>query len=130
MTISLWCLALSTLIPYFISFTTGYFRKKQYGNIDNKDPREQQRNLEGTGARLVAAQQNMWENLALFIIAVLIAKITGADQAKSDIAAMIFVGARLGHPVAYALNIDKLRSALWLVGFVCCGYLIYLSAVA
>ena len=59
----LFCLC---LIPYVMAFISGYFRKKQFGKVDNQNPREQYAKLEGVGARAVAAQQNSWEALGIY----------------------------------------------------------------
>jgi len=55
-----WSLLCAILIPYLITFYTAYLRKKQLGKIDLKHPRQQYAQLEGQGARAVAAQSNAW----------------------------------------------------------------------
>jgi len=102
MTIPFWCLATASLIPYVLAVATAPFRKHQFGTLDNNNPRKQQRELEGTGARLVAAQQNMWEALLVFTIRVFIAHFAKADERASAIAAITFVAARVAHPIFYA----------------------------
>lgn len=127
MTIPFWCLAAAAFIPYCIAISTAPFRKHQFGKLDNSNPRKQQRELEGTGARLVAAQANMWEALLVFAICVLIAHLSQADEDAAGIAAIVFICARIAHPIFYALNIGALRSISWAIGLLACVYLIYLS---
>ncbi len=42
MTTPFWCLFAAALIPYSLAPVSGYFRAKQFGSIDNKNPRQQQ----------------------------------------------------------------------------------------
>jgi len=116
MTTPFWCLLVVMVIPYLLSTSTGYVRVKQLGSLDNKYPRAQAAQLEGVGARLVAAQANAWEALPIFTAAVLVAHVGGADPEKSATAAIVFVAARIAHAFAYAANIDVLRSIAFLVG--------------
>lgn len=130
MTTPFWCLLIVILLPYVLSTTGGYFRVKQFGTLDNKNPRAQQAALEGVGARVQAAQQNAWEALPVFTAAVLVAHLAGADPHLSAIAAVVFVIARIAHPIFYATNVDALRSLSFLVGIGCCVWLFVLAVHA
>jgi uncharacterized MAPEG superfamily protein len=127
MTTPFWCLLVVVFIPYVLSTITGYVRVRQFGTLDNKNPRAQAAQLEGVGARLVAAQQNAWEALAVFSAAVIVAHVTGADPDKSATAAIVFVCARVVHAVAYATNVDVVRSISFLVGAACALWLFLLA---
>ncbi|MGV3527112.1 MAG: MAPEG family protein [Candidatus Sericytochromatia bacterium] len=127
MTLPLWCLFVASLLPYVCAGIGAYYRLQLPGGPDNKEPRQQVLKLEGPGARAYAAQQNAWEALALFSAAVLINHLAHGEPGSSATAALIFVAARVLHPVLYVLNQDKLRSLSWAVGFGCCMWLIGLG---
>jgi uncharacterized MAPEG superfamily protein len=130
MTTPFWCLLAAVLIPYVLAMTGGYFRMKQFGSVDNKHPRAQAAALEGAGARAWAAQQNAWEALPVFASAVFVAHLAGADPQSSATAAVVFVVARVLHPVAYIANVDVARSLVFLVGLGSCVWLFVLAARA
>jgi uncharacterized MAPEG superfamily protein len=130
MTTPFWCLLLVALLPYVLSTLGGYFRFKQFGTLDNKNPRAQEAALEGPGARVQAAQQNAWEALPFFAAAVFTAHLAGAEPEASATAAIVFLSTRILHPVVYVANLDALRSIVFLVGLVCCVWLFVLAARA
>ncbi len=130
MTTPFWCLLVTCLIPFFIAPIGGYFRGKQFGTMDNKNPRIQAAGLTGAGARAQAAQANAWEALPVFTAAVLVAHIANADAGSSATAALVFVAARVGHAGFYLADIDKARSGIFLVGLGCCIWLFVLAARA
>jgi uncharacterized MAPEG superfamily protein len=115
-------------MPIMLAWVGGYFRQKQLGTVDNKEPRQQYAQLEGAGARAVAAQQNAWEALAIFVPAVLVAHLAGADAGQAALAAEIFVVARILYGVFYIANKDVLRSLSFLVGLGCSIWLFVMSA--
>ncbi|MBF2054830.1 MAG: MAPEG family protein [Candidatus Sericytochromatia bacterium] len=120
MTIPFWCVLAACVLPYIISGVGAYYRLKLPGGVDNKNPRQQAARLEGTGARAYAAQQNAWEALPIFIAAVCVAHLAGVPPEKATAPALVFIGARVGHLVAYLADQDKLRSLCWALGFGCC----------
>ena len=119
MTTPFWCLLAAILLPYFLAPVGGYFRQKQLGSIDNKNPRAQSAALEGAGARAVAAQSNAWEALPVFASGVIVAHLAGADPGTSAALAITWVIARIVHAVTYVTDLDKLRSLAFLVGIGC-----------
>jgi uncharacterized MAPEG superfamily protein len=129
-TTPLWCLVIVAFLPYVLAFSGSYFKMKQFGTVDNKHPRAQAARLEGAGARVVAAQANAWEALAVFTAVVAVLHLANPEAARSDKAAnlaMVFVAARIAHPVFYLANIDMLRSAVFLVAMVCAVWLVVLA---
>lgn len=116
MTIPFYCLFIVALLPYTLAFTGMYFRTKAPGGLDNKNPRKQVAQLEGPGARAYAAQQNAWEALPVFTAAVVTAHLMHANPQQSAMAAMVFVMARILHPIAYLIDQDRLRSAMFGIG--------------
>ncbi len=118
MTVPLYCLAVVAVLPYACSWLAGYFRYRQFGAIDNKNPRRQQAALEGAGARAQAAQANAWEALPFFTAAVVVAHLAGADARKAALLSETFVATRLLHPLLYVADLDILRSLVFGVGLV------------
>lgn len=130
MTTPLWCLVIVVFLPYLLAFTGSYFKLRQFGKVDNKHPRQQAAQLEGVGARAVAAQANAWEAVAVFTVAVAVLHLANPEAARSGTAANLslgFVAARIVHAFAYLANIDMLRSAVFLVAIVCAVWLIVLA---
>lgn len=130
MTTPLWCLFIVSTLPIVIAGVGNYFRVKSPGGIDNQNPRAQIAKLDGPGARAYAAQQNAWEALGLFTVAVVINHLAHGDPGQSAMAASLFVVARLAHPVAYIQNWDKVRSGIFFVAFGACIWLVVLGAQA
>jgi uncharacterized MAPEG superfamily protein len=117
------------LFPYVMTVISGYFRRKQFGKIDNKDPREQNAKLHGAGARAVAAQQNSWEALGLYTAALVAVIASGATVEHLAEAAVVILIARTLHGIFYLTNLDKLRTLSFAVAAAACFYLLY-SAIA
>ncbi len=60
MTTPFWCLFATALLPYFIAPVGAYFRVRQFGVLETKNPRKQQAESTGIAARANAAQSNAW----------------------------------------------------------------------
>ena len=120
MTTPFWCLFIVVLLPYILAPIAGYMKVRQLGQIDNKNPRLQAVQLEGAGARAWAAQANTWEAVGVFSAAVIVNHLKGADPGSSALLAQVFVASRVFHSAAYIMDLDKLRSLLFLAGFGCC----------
>lgn len=119
MSVLLACLFVGVLLPIALSWVGGYYRVQQFGKLDNKHPRAQSAQLEGVGARAVAAQQNAWEALAVFTAGVVAHGAWGEQSAVVAILALVWVGARILHAVFYLADLDALRSVVFLVGTFC-----------
>lgn len=130
MTTPFWCLLVVAVLPYVLANMGGYFKFKQFGNVDINHPREQAARLEGIGARAVAAQMNAWEALGVFSAAVFMAHLAHADAEASATAAKIYVATRIAHPVFYIANIAPARTAVFLVGMGALARLFWLAAAA
>jgi uncharacterized MAPEG superfamily protein len=115
-----WCLLIVAVLPFVLAGAGAYFRIQQLGSLDANHPRVQALELRGTAARAYAAQQNAWEALSLFGVAVLVAHLAGADPGTSAIAAVVFVVARLLHAVTYIADLAPARTLVFVVGLVCC----------
>jgi uncharacterized MAPEG superfamily protein len=130
MTVPFWCLLIACLLPYVWGPFSMPERRKQLGSIDNKNPRPQQAQLSGRGARAVAAHKNAFEAIAVFAPAVLVAHLAGADPLWSARWAELFIIARVLHGVFYLGDLDLLRSGMFGVAMVCDAALFILAARA
>lgn len=128
MTTPFWCLFVAAMLPIAISWINGYHRNQQLGTIDNKQPRVQASQLQGVGARGVAAQQNAWEALVIFACAVFVAHLSGATGQAATTASLVFIVARILHLVFYLADKDALRSLSFIVGLGCCIWLFLMGA--
>lgn len=127
MSVILYSLVIISILPVLIAWIAGYYRIKQFGGFDNKNPRPEQFKLEGIGARAVAAQANAWEALILFTVSIFIAFCAGVDMNSLDAVGYAFVIARILHLLFYLLSWDVLRSVIFFVAWGACLYMIYLS---
>jgi uncharacterized MAPEG superfamily protein len=124
------CLAFVLLIPYLLAAYGGYYRKRQFGNMDNQNPRSQAAQLDAYGARIYAAQQNSWEAATLFSASVLAAVVAGVMPLSVSIPSLLFVAFRIMHPLAYLRGWSKLRSTVSTAGLTCCTWLLVNAAIA
>lgn len=130
MTLPLWCLFVTSLIPILAAGTGSAARLKQPGGLDNKNPRQQAFQLEGVGARAYAAQANAWEALALFTVAVVINHLAQGAAGPSGVLALVFVASRFVHLGAYLANQDVIRSLSFGLALCCCVGLVVLGTMA
>jgi uncharacterized MAPEG superfamily protein len=101
--------------------------KKNKEGYDNKHPRAQQAALTGFGARALAAHQNAFEALMFFAIAAITAIATQNVTPGVEIAAVVFIVARVAYNILYLANLDILRSISWSVGVVSSFYILWQS---
>jgi uncharacterized MAPEG superfamily protein len=113
------CVLIAFLLIYVPRGPLTLAMVRQPGGYDNQDPRAQQAKLEGMGARARGAHHNGFEAFAPFAAAVILAHLAGAADHRASILAMAFVVARALFIAAYLANLDSLRSALWMTGFLC-----------
>jgi uncharacterized MAPEG superfamily protein len=130
LTTPLWCLVIVALLPYALAGVGGHFRTKQFGSIENQEPRTQYMKLTGAGARAWAAQLNAWEALGLFTAAVVVTSIAHADPAKVALASLVFVATRVLQPILYVAGLATLRSIDVVIGLLSCIYMFVLAAKA
>jgi uncharacterized MAPEG superfamily protein len=114
------CLLLAVLMPYVLSGIGGYHKSRQFGTVDNNNPREQAAQLKGAGARAVAAQQNAWEALAVFTASLAAAFFAGVPADSLALPALIFVAARIAHAFFYLSDIATARSLSFFVATAMC----------
>lgn len=116
-------LLILSVLPLLCAWIAAYYKQKQLGNVDNKEPRVQTMQLTGAGARASAAQGNTWEALAVYSAAVLAVFVSGADLESISTLSAVFVVLRIAYVPVYIADLDKLRSLIFIAGFGICMYL-------
>ena len=115
MTIALYCVLAAGLMP--ILWTgVAKVRGPRYNNFN---VRLWQGKLEGAAQRAHAAHLNSFEAFPFFAAAVIVAQMTGADQARVDILALSFIGLRVLYGILYIADKATLRSLVWMAAMVC-----------
>jgi uncharacterized MAPEG superfamily protein len=113
MSIAHGCVLIAGLLPYL---ATGLAKTAK--GFDNHAPRTWLASLTAWQARAHAAQQNSFEAFPLFAIAVVIAELTHAPEARVDTLALTFIGARIAYLVVYIADWALVRTIVWLIGIV------------
>jgi uncharacterized MAPEG superfamily protein len=130
-TLAYWCVLIAALLPIVCAGIAkwGTFTKApQQGGFDNRNPRAWLARQTDWRARANAAQANSFEALPFFIGAVVIAHQLGANQARLDLLAALFVLLRLVYILLYVANRASLRSVVWMlalglnIGILFAGY--------
>ena len=127
MNVVLSCLLITVLLPYVLSGVAASHKRRQFGAIDNNNPREQSAALKGVGARAVAAQQNAWEALAVFTASLGAGFFAGVEPARLVIPALVFVAARIAHAACYLADLASARSGSFFVATLACLWIFVLA---
>jgi len=107
-------IAVLLLIAAFLPYVCAILAKAGGAGFDNRAPRDWLARQDGWRARANAAQQNLFEGLPLYYVAVLFALLV--RQAEPETLALWMWGwtlLRLGYVAAYVGNRGGLRSLLW-----------------
>lgn len=113
------CLLVAALMPFlWVGLAKGTIRYNNYA------PRDQLGKLAGWRARANWAHLNAFEALPIFALAVLSAIQTGVPADTVNLAAEVFIGARVLHGGLYIANQAWPRTAVWFVGLCSCVYLL------
>ena len=115
MTTALYCVLAAGLMPFI---WTGV-AKATGPRYSNWNVRLWQSKLEGAAQRAHAAHLNSFEAFPLFAVAVIVAQMNGADQARVDLLALSFIGLRVLYGILYLANKATLRSLIWTAALVC-----------
>ena len=115
MTIALYCVLAAGLMP-FLWTGVAKVRGPRYNNFN---VRLWQGTLEGAAQRAHAAHLNSFEAFPLFAAAVIVAQITGAEQARVDMLALGFIGLRVLYGILYLADKATLRSLVWMAALIC-----------
>ena len=130
MTVVLACLLITVLMPYVLSGVAVSHKRRQFGTVDNNNPRDQSAALKGVGARAVAAQQNAWEALAVFTASLAGAFFAGVEPARLVIPSLVFVAARIAHAACYLTDLASARSSSFFVATLACLWIFVLALAA
>lgn len=128
MPVILYVLFIVSILPILLAGIGNFMRARQFGAFDNHNPRAQQAQLTGAGARVQAAQGNAWEALVVFGSSCFIGYASGLPLDSLSLVAMVFLLCRILHAVFYIADLAALRSLIFGVGSACCLYIVYLSA--
>ncbi len=115
-TLAYWCVLIAALLPIVcagIAKSGGAGKPRSQGGFDNDDPRAWLARLTDWHARANAAQANSFEALPFFIGAVVIAHLLGAQQARLDILAFVYIVLRLLFIMFYIGGLSTLRTLAW-----------------
>ena len=113
-----WCVLLAAIMPILcagMAKSSGFGKPVQEGGYDNAMPRQWLAGQTGWRARANAAQANCFEALPFFIGAVALAQHAGADAARLDMLALLFVGLRLVYVALYIADRANARSLAWML---------------
>jgi len=121
------CLLVLTILPVACAWIGGYYRQRQFGRVDNKEPRIQSSQLTGAGARAAGAQANSWEALGVFSAAVLAIAISEVGLERIATLALVYTALRIVYIPLYIGNLDALRSLVFVGGYGICIYFFYLA---
>ena len=111
-----WCVLLAAIMPILcagMAKSSGFGKPVQEGGYDNAMPRQWLAGQTGWRARANAAQAHCFEALPFFIGAVALAQHAGADAARLDMLALLFVGLRLVYVALYIADRANARSLAW-----------------
>ena len=115
-TLAYWCLLVAALLPIACAALakSGMMGKpRREGGYDNTNPRNWLARQKDWRARANAAQANSFEALPLFMAAVIIAHQLGANQARVDILAFMYVVLRIVYIMMYVADLATARSVVW-----------------
>ena len=116
MRIELYLLGATLVLALVQVLLTAHLRTRQYGIEWNAGPRDEAMPpLDPLPARMLRAQENLFETLPLFIGAVLAATVAGRLGLLTSIGAHLYFFGRLIYVPLYAIGIPYIRSLIWTV---------------
>lgn len=124
------CIIAASLLPVLTVGSAKFLpvrAAERRGRFDNENPREWEGRQIGWRQRAVAAQQNGFEGLPLFIAAVVLAEMAHAEPSRIDALALAYVLTRLVFVVVYVAGWGAVRSLVWTVGLFLCFALLALA---
>lgn len=111
MSFALWSILLAALLPLIWAGVA-----KAGSRVDNHKPREAMAQVSGYRLRANWAQQNAWEAFPTYAAAVLVGWGMHVPPAFLNLAAAVFIAARIAHGLLYLADQASLRSLSWLIG--------------
>ena len=114
-------LAILVVLPIAMALITIPVRIKQLSYMDLNSPRQQATELTGIGQRLVHAQANAWEALVIYLATLFLVDQYRVEPSELTTCALVYLAARIMHPIFYVANLGILRFLTFLVGFFAIG---------
>ena len=118
MTPELWYLIWSAALTFILAVIAVSGATLQVGLPTLAGNREGLAEMSSWAGRAQRAHRNMLENLVLFAILVLTAKVTGVSNATTLLGAQLFFWGRIAHAILYIAGIPWARTAAWTVSIV------------
>ena len=125
MTIAYWCVLAVILIPYSLVLIA---RVPTLTLQSNLVPRQVAESYNGYQQRFYWAHLNSLEAIAPFSAVVVIAHLLHGPQNIIDMLALMFVGFRVAHALAYATNLGVIRSLVFFASSICMISIILVAA--
>ena len=107
----------SALILLALIFAQQVYNDLQKGAawaLSNRDDQE----FNATSARFERAVNNHMQNVLIFVPLALCVVLLDLTTGLTAIGAAVFLAARAGHSVTYALGVTHIRSGFWIAGIV------------
>ncbi len=111
-----WCVLIAILMPYILGLIARFPGTTLESNLI---PRISAKSITGYQQRAYWAHQNGLEAIPSFAAAIIIAQITSVSQESINTLAMLFIGFRVAHAIAYISNLGVLRTLMWAGGMAC-----------
>ena len=108
MTIAFWCVLIGAILPYV-----------PFGLIKGLNPRLPRMgvsDLQGLSARAHGAHLNAFESFPAFAAAVIVSHLVQGGSTFANVAALLYIVARIGHMAFYLMDKQPLRSACFGIG--------------
>ncbi|PBJ84096.1 hypothetical protein CMZ84_06505 [Lysobacteraceae bacterium NML93-0399] len=122
-----WCVLIAALLPYLWVAIA----KASAPRYDNRDPRGWVARQEHPRLkRAYNAHLNALEAFAPFAAAVVLAQLGGVAHPRIALLALVFVGLRVLHGVAYIVDQAALRSLAWFGALACVVALLVQAALS
>ncbi|HLV07678.1 MAG TPA: MAPEG family protein [Croceibacterium sp.] len=110
-------LALAAVLLMVHVMLAGHIRTRQYGAEWNMGARDAEMPpLNPLAGRLLRAQENYQETLAVAVIALLGVVVADKTSALTAAAAWVWLGARVIYLPLYASGVPKVRTLVWAIG--------------
>lgn len=117
MTAELTALTLAALLQALQFLAYSIAANRQVGPGYAMGPRDTPRTLTGMAGRLQRALNNHFEGLILFSIATVVITLSDRSTALTEIAAWVYLLARILYVPAYLIGRGPWRSLIWMTGF-------------
>lgn len=114
-------------LPLMLAIGSIRFRVIQFGKPDIENPRAQAADLSGAGQRIVSAQHNAWEALALYVTALTLCALSGLSLDAIVYPSLLFVCARFSHAIFYIAGIGSVRFVSFITSLGALGWILILA---